>query len=68
MTATEWNRKYAIGTQVRVPVKGGMVTTRTTAPAWSLSTGRGVVPVQGIKGSVLIEKIEPVAAAKAGTP
>ncbi len=64
-TASEWNRAYPIGTKVRFEKHpGDWIETTTRGHAWPLSTGRAVVPLNGIKGSVLIEKLTAIVEVK----
>lgn len=61
-TADGWNRAHPVGTRVRFErAKGDVIETTTRAKAWSLSTGRAVVPLAGVKGSVAVDKLTVVA-------
>lgn len=58
MNADTWNRQHPPGTRVRFQWKAGeVVEVVTTGRAWSLSTGRAVVPIKGIRGSVPVDDL-----------
>ena len=64
-SADTWNRLHPIGTRVRFKRGADVIETSTIARAWSLSTGRAVVYIVGVKGSVPVADltvIEQVAA------
>jgi hypothetical protein len=68
MTADNWNRTYPIGTRVRFERrKGDHVETTTKGRAWSLSTGRAVVPLTGVKGSVAADQLTVIAIPEVAT-
>ena len=65
MTAAEWNRKNPPGTPVRYTPQPGQpayLDTTTAAAAYSLSTGKAVVRLAGIRGPVPLAQVQAVEA------
>lgn len=58
--ASEFNKKYPVGTPVRYyPYIGSLSsTTKTRSPAWDLPDGHTLVSVDGVSGGVNIENID----------
>jgi hypothetical protein len=68
VNAHKWNRRHPVGTKVRLTLKGQPYDTETKGAAWSLSTGRAVVPLAGIKGSVLVDSLQVIDVHTGATP
>lgn len=47
---------------------GGETVARTSGKAWSLSTGRAVVPIEGVKGSVPLDELTVQPATEGAAP
>jgi len=73
MTAAEWNRRYPPGTRVRYypqPGHPAYMETTTRGAAWTLSTGRALVALQGVRRAVPLAQVQPITPSEpsAGAP
>ncbi len=63
MTAQKFNELFPVGAWVRFfPHKGDrnqFVTVKTKRPAWTLSSGKVVVPLTGMSTAVGLDQVEP---------
>ena len=64
-TAAEWNQRHPPGTTVRLKIKGtsgsdAYLTVKTRAAAFTLSTGKAVVGLEGINGAKALADVEAV--------
>jgi hypothetical protein len=73
MTAAEWNRRHPPGTRVRYypqPGQPAYMETTTRGAAWTLSSGRALVALHGVRRAVPLAQVQPVAPSdpSAGAP
>ena len=65
ITATEWNRRFPVGTPVLYhPIIGDKehITSKTRSEAWELGHGAPVVKIEGLTDGVALEAIDVIAA------